>query len=222
MRRRVASRSETPGSGMDLEPASRHVDETDSTWPIWDREGTDYADPMCFYISLIVRGGAPSDIDQVLRRHRRRAKPVANASIAGALASGEAQFLTTVGHCDCGTALAPVSVDPAGKQSDQAAKLAKKGWSQSKVERWLADRAKAEAKSEESRHANTPDSVELWSRIVGDLMSAPGVQQAGLLLHFYSGDLEEEAIDLKRETVPLRDFEASLRDIHEDQLLMAA
>jgi hypothetical protein len=177
---------------------------------------------MCFHITLIVRGGDPSDIDQVLRRHRRKAKPIANASIAHALAPGEAQFLTTVGHCDCGTALAPVTVDRAGKRNAQAAKLGKKGWSQAKVERWLTDRVKADEKSEERRHTNTPDSVELWSRIVGDVLSAPGVQQAGLLLHFYSGDLEEEAIEPVRETVPLRDFEASLRGIHEDKLLMAA
>ncbi len=81
---------------------------------------------MCFYIALIVRGGDASTIDQVLRKHGRQARQIANASLASALAPGEAQFLTTVGHCDCGTARAPAIVDRAGKLTEEAAKLAKR------------------------------------------------------------------------------------------------
>lgn len=176
---------------------------------------------MCYYIALLVRGGDASAIDNVLRKHGRQAKPLANPSIASALEPGEAQFLTTVGHCDCGTALAPATVDRASKRTQQAATLVKKGWSQAKVERWLSDREKADERAEERRHANTPDSVGLWSQIIRDLMSAQGVQQAGLLLHFYSGAAEEEAIEPVRETVALRDLEASLHTLREDQLLMA-
>jgi hypothetical protein len=81
---------------------------------------------------------------------------------------------------------------------------------------------KADERAEERRHANTPDSVELWGRIISDLMSTPGVQQAGLLLHFYSGDLEEETIEPLRKMVPASEFASSLKGIGEDQLLMAA
>lgn len=177
---------------------------------------------MCFFIALVVQGGDASTIDRVLRKHGRQARPFANATLAGSLLSGEGQFLTTVGHCDFGTVLAPHVVDRAGKRTEQAAKLAKRGWSKGKIERWLSDRMKADERAEERRHANTPDSVELWSRIISDLMSTPGVQQAGLLLHFYSGDVEEETIELLRKTVPKADFKSSLKSISEDQLLMAA
>ena len=53
-------------------------------------------------------------------------------------------------------------------------------------------------------------------------MSTPGVRQAGLLLHFYSGDIENEELEPVRETVPVPDFEARLQSLREDQLLMAA
>lgn len=177
---------------------------------------------MCYYIALLVRGGGASAIDQVLRNHGRQARPLANLSIADALEAGKAQFLTTAGNCDCGTALAPATVDRTTKRTQQAAKLAKKGWSQAKVERWLVDREKADGRADERRHANTPDSVEMWSRVIRELMSVPGVQQAGLLLHFYSGDIERETIEPLRVTVPLQDFGASLQGLREDQLLMAA
>ena len=176
---------------------------------------------MCYYIALVVRGSDAATIDGVLRRHGRQAKPISNASIGGALVPGEAQFLTTVGHCDCGTALAPTVIDRAGKRTEQVAKLAKKGWSQAKIDRWLSDRVKADDRADERRHANTPDSVDLWSRIIADLLATPGVQHAGLLLHFYSGDVEDEVIEPIRETVPIRDFETRLANIREDQLLMA-
>lgn len=81
---------------------------------------------------------------------------------------------------------------------------------------------KADDRANERRHANTPDSVGLWSRIISDLLATPGVQHAGLLLHFYSGDVEDEVIESIRETVPVRDFEARLANIREDQLLIAA
>lgn len=118
--------------------------------------------------------------------------------------------------------LAPTVIDRAGKPTEQAAKLAKKGWSQAKIDRWLSDRVKADDRADERRHVNTTDSVDLWSRIISDLLATPGVQHAGLLLHFYSGDVEDEVIEPIRETVPGRDFKARLANIREDQLLMAA
>lgn len=176
---------------------------------------------MCYYIVLVVRGSDNAAIDQILRRHGRQARLIANASISGALAAGEMQFLTTVGHCDCDTALAPRVVDHASKRAKQAAKRAKKGWSQAKIERWLDDRVRADDRAEERRHVKSPDSVELWSSVIGDLVSTPGVQQAGLLLHMYAGRIEEEVLEPTRETVLVRDFESRLRQLREDQLLMA-
>lgn len=86
----------------------------------------------------------------------------------------------------------------------------------------LSDRGKADDRGQERRNAGSPDSIELWSHIIGDLVSTPGVQQAGLLLHFYSGDAESEDFEPKRETVGVEQFAARLRDIREDELLMAA
>jgi hypothetical protein len=80
---------------------------------------------MCFYIAHVVRGSDAATIDGVLRRHGRQAKPISSASIGGALVPGEAQFLTTVGHCDWGTALAPTVLDRVGKPTEQVAKVAK-------------------------------------------------------------------------------------------------
>jgi hypothetical protein len=176
---------------------------------------------MCHFVTLVVRGSDTATIEQVLRKHGKRASPINNASIASALAAGEMQYLTTTGHCDCGTSLLPPAVHGEGKKIGKAAKLAKMGWSQAKIERWIADRAKAHDNAGRRYQANTPDSIELWLRIIGDLTSTPGVQQAGLLAHFYDAGVDTEVLKITRETVHLRQFNSLLLDFREDLLLMA-
>jgi len=176
---------------------------------------------MCHFITLVVRGSDRSSIASVVERHGRRAKPAHNASVASALTSDEAQYLTTVSYCDCGTALGPTLAPSANRNTEQVAKLEKKGWSRTKIKRWLSDREKADARAREHSDIARPDSIDLWSDIVGDLVAMPGVDQAGLLLHFYSGDVDQEQIALTRNTVGIEEFSIRLRDIQEDELLMA-
>lgn len=175
---------------------------------------------MCFYITLIVRGADSATVDHVLRGHGRQAKPINNISLREILVEGEMQYLTTISHCDCGTVLAPNDRDKARDRVTQAASLARKGWSTSKINRWLDDRIKADHKSEERQQAQSPDSISLWSRIVGDLVGIPGVQQAGLLLHFYSGDVEQEILKPSREIVGIQYLEHNLRKMRQDNIVM--
>ena len=141
-------------------------------------------------------------------RHGRRATPIHNPSVESILKPSEAQFLTTVGHCDCGTALGQGAAQMRGR--DQAAKLAKKGWSPSKIERCLSNRKRADERAQERQGAHRPDSVNLWSNLVRDLFALPDVQQVGLLLHFYSGNVETEVFNVRRATVGFDDFAARL------------
>lgn len=177
---------------------------------------------MCYYITLAVLGSDTAMIDRVLRQHGRQAKPIGNPSVADMLAPGEAQFLTTVGHCDCGTALAPRAADSDEDRRREAVRLVGKGWSQPKMDRWLSDKVKGDDRAAARRHANTPDSVEFWSKIIHDLLATPGVRNAGLLVHFYSGPVESERFKPIRERVAARDFEARLHSLPEDHLLIAA
>ncbi|MEO3416788.1 hypothetical protein AAFO92_19220 [Roseovarius sp. CAU 1744] len=179
---------------------------------------------MCFFISIIVKGGDAKAIDVVLRRHGRRAMPFDNASMRNALQPDENLFLTTVGHCDCGTALSPTEYASGrlnNQRSKQVAKLKKKGWSATKIERWIAHRTKADERAEERHQINAPDSFELWTHVIDDVISVAGVHQAGILLHFYSGSLEDEVIEPMRKSVSIHDFASQLRKINEDQLLIA-
>jgi hypothetical protein len=139
---------------------------------------------MCYFITLVVRGSDRAAIAPVVMRHGRGATPIHNPSVESILKPAEAQFLTTVGHCDCGTVLGQRG---RGQAAKLVKKLVKKRWSPSKIERCRSDRKRAD---EHAQGRQRPDSVDLWSNLVRDLFALPDVQQVGLLLHAYSGSVE--------------------------------
>ena len=173
---------------------------------------------MCYFITLVVQGADEASIAPVLTRRGRRATPISNPSVASILQPGEVQFLTTVGHCDCATVLIGRSTDGRAKQVE---KLAKKGWSPSKIERWLRDRETADVRAHARRDAQSTDSVELWTSLIGDLFAMRRVRQVGLLLHNYSGDVNAEAFEVTRASARLDHFVARLPEIQDGELLMA-
>ena len=87
---------------------------------------------MCHFITLIAPCADADAVGAVMARHGRAATAVSNPSVARVLKDGECQYLTPRDHCDCGTVLAPpASVqDIEAAHAKEAAKLARKGWSQ--------------------------------------------------------------------------------------------
>ena len=160
---------------------------------------------MCYFITLVVRGSHEASIAPVLMRHGRRADPIYDPTVQSILKPGEAQFLTTAGHCDCGTALLARAPD---RRAKQAAKLAKKGWSPSKIERRFGDSKRADERRQR------PDSVDLWANIVLDLFALSDVQQVGLLGRW------NEVFKSRRATVRFDDFATGRSRIREGELFM--
>lgn len=176
---------------------------------------------MCYFITLVVQGANEASIAPVVTRHGRRATPISNPSVASILQPGEVQFLTTVGHCDCATVLIGQSTaQDKDRRAKQVEKLAKKGWSPSKIERWLRDRKTADVRAHARRDAQSTDSVALWTSLIRDLFAMQTVRLVGLLLHNYSGDVDTEAFETTRASVRFDDFVARLLEIRDGELLM--
>ena len=120
--------------------------------------------------------------------------------------------------CDCATVLIGRSTDRRAKQVE---KLAKKGWSPSKIERWLRDRETADVRALARRDTQSTDSVELWTSLIGDLFAMRCVRQVGLLLHNYSGDVNTEAFEVTWASARFDHFVARLVEIQDGELLIA-
>lgn len=149
-----------------------------------------------------------------MERHGRVAVPIDNPSIRKVLRLGESQFLTTRGHCDCGTVLAYRHEAPEAledKLAKEEARLRRKGWSEAKIARAIEDSRKVEAKPNHSG----PDSLELWSAALHDLRDELKLPYAGLLVRFYSGAIATEVFNASRrevsKNIPYQDALAHLK-----------
>ncbi|GMU80423.1 MAG: hypothetical protein AMXMBFR47_02940 [Planctomycetota bacterium] len=122
---------------------------------------------MCYLITLVVGGADAGSIDPILRRHGRQATSVRNASLARVLAEEERLYLTCADQCDCSSALVPRETGSAARDKravtlrKRAAALARQGWSQAKIDRWVSDHVNADAWSEAQRQTARTDTLKM-------------------------------------------------------------
>ena len=147
---------------------------------------------MCHFVTLVL--GSPkkvAELETIAAKHGRKLEPLANRSVEEHLKQGESYFYTTKGMCDCGTTLGYDERRKRKQSPDldsQVKKLRAKGWGQSKIDRWLADKAHHEATqaivSKSDEHWNDD-----WFALLIELLDSRLVHHVCLLLHFYSGPL---------------------------------
>jgi len=156
---------------------------------------------MCHFITLIAPTEDGDAVRAIMERHRRIADPIDNPSVRSVLRDGENQYLTTRGHCDCGTVLAPRHDTPETfeeKIAKEAARMKARGWSETKIKRAIADRRKSDARP----RGGGFDSLELWNAVLHDLCGDLNLPYAGLFVRFYSGAIATEAFKASRREVP--------------------
>ena len=149
---------------------------------------------------MIVPTDATAAVREVMERHGRTAAPIYNPSIRKVLRENERQYLTTRGHCDCGTVLAHRPIRPEeleNKLDKERSRLKRKGWSVAKIARAIEDQCKAETK----RREGGPDSLELWSDVLNDVRDELKLPYVGLFVRSYSGAIATEIFDASRREV---------------------
>ena len=98
---------------------------------------------MCHFITATLPKVADrSALDGLARTFGRQFLPLASPAVVAQLPSGVAYFLTTLGHCDCGTTLGSArrAAASAPDWAAEASKLLDKGWSRAKLQRALDQR----------------------------------------------------------------------------------
>jgi hypothetical protein len=123
---------------------------------------------MCYYITLVVPTQDADAVRTVMYQHGREATPIDNPAIRKVLRDDERQYLTTRGHCDCGTVLAHRYDTPEhfeDKLDKEAVRMRRKGWSEAKIARAIDDQRKAGARP----IGRGSDSLELWHATLQNL-----------------------------------------------------
>lgn len=167
---------------------------------------------MCHFITAVLSNTASHvKLDAIAREHGRQLRPLASPSMESQLGPDQRYFLTTLGHCDCGTVLGSHH-QRARRVPDWAAKerrLLKKGWSKPKVTRAIAQERESSASSDSADEEASAKELASWKNLIEEILGA-GTHEFGLLLHSYRGPLDEE-IQLKgSEQIPAAKLSAEI------------
>jgi hypothetical protein len=106
--------------------------------------------------------------------------------------------------CDCGTQLGLTTrtsrPDTTRVERREVDKLKKKGWSETKIQRWLTDREKTIEK-DKIKYDRIVNCVHIdimnWIEYINMVFTKTKIEQFGLLLHWYKGGVKSERIKLK-------------------------
>lgn len=174
---------------------------------------------MCVTIQLVVPAS-----DEALVSDALAARMSFWGERIGTAPNGDLVLAVTAagGRCQCTTGLG--SVQPpsshAGADARKAATLRRRGWSESKIDRWLEERERSEAKHDRALHAPTDGATRgdlfSWRELIVDVL-ANGSGRIGVRV----GSDYHIVLDDDPVVVPLDDLDAPrLRGMAYDSLHM--
>ena len=146
---------------------------------------------MCTFITLITASDDLARINATLatldrRGYARRAERDDTPSLRPHLARDEREYLFIRPPCDCGTFLGNAlrhSADPeAGLDADQA-RYRRKGWSEARIARAIADKHR-----DRPPRFSTNEDAAYWITLMTVLGEGLGLSRLGLMHHFRNRD----------------------------------
>jgi hypothetical protein len=145
---------------------------------------------MCTFVTLIAATDDLERINAILatwdrRGYTRRAKRVDTPGLRACLTADEREYWLARLPCDCGTCLGSAvrrGNEPDDARATDIARYRSKGWSEARIARAVADRDRAVARH--ARQQPNEDSA-YWIGLLTALAEGFGLQQVGLMHHFY-------------------------------------
>lgn len=124
------------------------------------------------------------------------------------------------GRCQCGTSLGSVQAARLNEIADKRklATMRRRGWSESKIERWLTEKHRSDTKHDRALHASadgaTRGDLDAWRALIADVLTTGSGRIGVRVGSDYEIDLEMEPI-----VVPLEELDAPvLRGMAYDSL----
>lgn len=175
---------------------------------------------MCHFISAVLPASADvAALTAVAEKHGRRLRPQGNPSVRKELQAGESFYLTTAGHCDCGTPLGALAASAADDTHEQIRKLRAKGWSESKIARWREQRDEHQAQKAATVRTASETGIAQWQGFLAEALTRSDTPYLCLLIHMYSGALDGDIELSGRQTVKLREVDAAFLGAMSEDLL---
>ena len=173
---------------------------------------------MCRFITVVVPATCRVQASAVLKRRRGWVSETRNRHLSKASPPNSIQLISSRAGCDCGTILDNNLAHEIDHQK-LAGRWRRTGWSETKIERSLADKEHGKATANPRVQS---DSFEQWKKILEELIGeCSSAGEVGLILHDYSGGLDDEPMDPAGRRVSANDsILEALRTIKEDELIL--
>ena len=173
---------------------------------------------MCTYIMTVLPAG--TDLDRAKKEYKQFGLRFWVREERPPTISPHDFYVGTAKHCDCGTALGSAYIPPSPMKSpeEHIPKLKKRGWSQAKIERWLAEKRAHSIDSETALDEGTIQQLARWHAFIEHVLQSRLASRLGIFVHFYN---ERFGADIIRqiERVPLsRVTPELLRNMADDTL----
>lgn len=142
---------------------------------------------MCLYILAVLPKDADAEaVKTLFRAHGGRCVEAGGLSdgLRAGLAPAEHFFHTTPAHCDCGTPLGQATLpgrDPVQVAEATAARLRRKGWSEAKIARSLAQQVAAEDRPSRQSGDLASTSLAEWVALIDAVLASNATRSLGLL-----------------------------------------
>jgi len=152
---------------------------------------------MCqFNIILTEKDTDSTSIEKLLNENGFGYSEINNESINSQIKELQTIIVSTKGHCDCGSILGTDQSKTAQTFNieKERKKLKKKKWTDSKIERYLADKLKSQVKNIENMKLGNSAEEDRWMNLINQLINER--IKFGLLHHQFSGSLAEEKLEL--------------------------
>jgi hypothetical protein len=123
---------------------------------------------MCHYVTAVLPANADvTRLRGIAESHRHALRPLHSPAMQRQLKAGEQYFVTTAGHCDCGTPLGALKARPFSKSRvAEERKLRLKGWSESKIARALDQQDAREHGRQESNRPVIEAGLAEWQKLL--------------------------------------------------------
>lgn len=166
---------------------------------------------MCTFITLIAATNDLERVNAILstrdrRGHVRRAERVDTPALRVLLTAEEKEFVVSRATCDCGTFLGHAvkgTDEPATERAADIARYRRRGWSDARIMRAIADKERTEEHS--PRRAPNEDAA-YWIELLTALAVGLGLKRVGLMHHFYrSGPGQEPAMAARQDAGRIED-----------------
>ncbi len=183
---------------------------------------------MCRFITAVVPAGIDlHSAKPLLDKYGMSFKEVRNPFLEAQL-EGDRYLRATRSTCDCDSVLGSASnreaIQTAAADTGDIEKLKKKGWSQHKIERWLAEKSGTTDRHQHTDRSKSVAELVQWREFISAMLSDKSTDRLGLLIHMYNGTLEDEQIQIKGiNHISLSEqFENSLLEMEEDVLYLVS